>query len=128
MGNPDKKKPRIKKEESSEDEDEDDLKDSDEENDDNDEADDRDHSKKQSKNAATKRNTQGEAYFELARTRRVTVRSFKGAKLIDIREFYEKNGNLEPGKKGISLSSEQYKALKEIVKAGYIDDELSKMG
>ncbi|KAJ8730889.1 hypothetical protein PYW08_002302 [Mythimna loreyi] len=41
----------------------------------------------------------------------VKVREFKGKVYVDIREFYEKNGELLPGKKGISMTPEQWKKL-----------------
>ncbi|CAH2234336.1 RNA polymerase II transcriptional coactivator [Pararge aegeria] len=41
----------------------------------------------------------------------VKIREFKGKVYIDIREFYEKNGELLPGKKGISLTPELWKKL-----------------
>lgn len=41
----------------------------------------------------------------------VKVRSFKGKVYIDIREFYEKNGALLPGKKGVSLTPELWRKL-----------------
>lgn len=39
---------------------------------------------------------------QLAKRRRVTVRRWRGSVLVDIREFYEKNGQDLPGKKGES--------------------------
>lgn len=36
----------------------------------------------------------------LDKTRFIKVRDFRGKILVDIREFYEKNGELLPGKKG----------------------------
>lgn len=50
---------------------------------------------------------------ELSRTRRVSVGQFAGKKLVDIREYYEKDGEMFPGKKGISLTVDQFQLLKE---------------
>ncbi|KIM26954.1 hypothetical protein M408DRAFT_175563 [Serendipita vermifera MAFF 305830] len=48
--------------------------------------------------------------------KRLTVRTFKGKRLIDIREFYEDKGSgeMKPGKKGISLSTEEWHELARI--------------
>ncbi|CAE6450979.1 unnamed protein product [Rhizoctonia solani] len=56
---------------------------------------------------------EGNTYFEISGKRRVTVRSFNGLKLVDIREMYtdRASGELKPGKKGISLSEEQFMGL-----------------
>lgn len=55
--------------------------------------------------------------FDLGKNRFVTVREFKGKALVDIREYYEDKGSgeLKPGKKGISLSSEQYRQMKSLL-------------
>ena len=44
--------------------------------------------------------------------KRVTVSNFKGRTLLDIREWYEKDGEFKPGRKGISLTSDQWTAIK----------------
>ncbi|KAK9816898.1 hypothetical protein WJX72_006917 [[Myrmecia] bisecta] len=46
--------------------------------------------------------------LDLASMRRVTITEFKGRVLIDLREFYEKEGQQLPGKKGIALSQDQW--------------------
>ena len=47
----------------------------------------------------------------LGRDRRVTVDIFNGSVIIGIREFYEKDGAKLPGKKGISLSKDQWELV-----------------
>jgi hypothetical protein len=51
----------------------------------------------------------------LDRNRFVKVREFKGKVYIDIREFYESDGELKPGRKGISLSTKQWQKLKSVI-------------
>lgn len=72
-------------------------------------------------------NENDEPTFELSGKRRVTVRKFRSSILIDIREYYEDkaSGEDRPGKKGISLTKEQYEKLKELMPE--IDAALSKM-
>lgn len=50
--------------------------------------------------------------FDLGGHRKVSINQFKGSTLIDIREFYkDKSGEMKPGKKGISLTVEQFDSL-----------------
>nr|CAB3266686.1 activated RNA polymerase II transcriptional coactivator p15-like [Phallusia mammillata] len=53
--------------------------------------------------------------ISLGKMKFVSVREFKGKILIDIREFYENNGEMKPGKKGISLQAEQWQKLKQSI-------------
>ncbi|KAL0909849.1 hypothetical protein M5K25_020754 [Dendrobium thyrsiflorum] len=50
---------------------------------------------------------------ELSKSRRVTVRSWQGKPMVDIREFYEKDGKELPGKKGITLPLDQWEILRD---------------
>eukprot|EP01138_Halocafeteria_seosinensis_P015759 gb/GECG01016083.1/.p1 GENE.gb/GECG01016083.1/~~gb/GECG01016083.1/.p1 ORF type:complete len:160 (+),score=37.02 gb/GECG01016083.1/:1-480(+) len=84
------------------------------------------------------RNSEGEMSWALSGKKKATVRQFQGKTLIDIREFYQKDGEEKPGRKGkrrhgissrkggddgmygvagISLTVEQFKKLKEIMPA-----------
>lgn len=52
----------------------------------------------------------------LSAKRFVNVRMFKGKYLIDIREYWtDDDGERKPGKKGISLSVEQWEKLKNAI-------------
>lgn len=55
-----------------------------------------------------KRDKENNLYWEISKARRVTVSDFKGKKMISIREYYEKDGEWLPGKKGITMTLEQY--------------------
>ncbi|EXJ73727.1 uncharacterized protein A1O5_03489 [Cladophialophora psammophila CBS 110553] len=57
----------------------------------------------------------GNTYWEISKARRVTLSEFKGKRLVNIREYYEKDKEWLPGKKGISMSIEQYSALIQIM-------------
>lgn len=73
-------------------------------------------SKKAKKSSTGASATEGkEPEFPLDKNRMVRVRSFKGKAYIDIREYYQKDGEQLPGKKGISLSPEQWRKLLEHV-------------
>ena len=43
--------------------------------------------------------TDGNQYWEISRMRRVTISEFKGTRMVNIREYYEKDGKELPGKK-----------------------------
>ncbi|KAI0000577.1 transcriptional Coactivator p15-domain-containing protein [Russula vinacea] len=68
------------------------------------------------------KNSEGDMYVDLGKKKRVTVRSFKGTTLVDIREYYGNEGDEKPGKKGIALSVEQWKCL--VQASGSISDLL----
>ena len=50
---------------------------------------------------APKTDTNGDPYWEISRMRRVTVSVFKGRTMVNVREYYEKDGQELPGKKVI---------------------------
>ncbi|KAK7501559.1 hypothetical protein BaRGS_00006990 [Batillaria attramentaria] len=66
-----------------------------------------------SSNSKAEKGPNGELMFPLARMRYATVSEFRGKKLVSIREYYEKDGQLLPGRKGISLTIDQWNALQD---------------
>ncbi|KAI1756447.1 transcriptional Coactivator p15-domain-containing protein [Xylaria castorea] len=89
---------------------------------------------KPSKKAKTKtaseenpgKDSDGNSFWPLGTTRRITIQNFKGKNYVNIREYYENNGELRPGKKGIMLPLEQYNALVTAIPA--INAELESKG
>ncbi|KAL4617502.1 activated RNA polymerase II transcriptional coactivator p15-like [Arapaima gigas] len=64
--------------------------------------------------------------FQIGKMRYVSVRDFKGKVLIDIREYWmDQQGEMKPGKKGISLNPEQWNQLKEQIPE--IDDAVASL-
>ncbi|KAF9071748.1 transcriptional Coactivator p15-domain-containing protein [Rhodocollybia butyracea] len=61
---------------------------------------------------AMQKNSEGDNYIDLGKKKRATVRSFKGSTFVDIREYYGDESDLKPGKKGISLTIDQWNTLK----------------
>ncbi|KAH7420434.1 hypothetical protein KP509_13G007700 [Ceratopteris richardii] len=54
---------------------------------------------------------------QLSSKRNVSIQKFRGKTLVSIREYYEKDGELRPSAKGISLSVDQWRVLKSNVSA-----------
>ena len=52
-----------------------------------------------------------ESTWNISPLRRLTTRVYAGKKMVDIREFYESDGTVKPGKKGISLTMDQWEYL-----------------
>jgi len=58
----------------------------------------------------------GQAIFSLTPgKKRVSIGEFKGQVMVNIREYYDKDGEEMPGKAGIALTIEQYESLKSIM-------------
>ena len=71
----------------------------------------------------TKTDDKGSQFIELSSKRRITVNKYQGNVLVDFREYYETDGEFKPGKKGISLSVQQWEATKRSITA--IDEAIA---
>lgn len=67
-------------------------------------------------------------FYAIASKRFVGVTSYAGKVLINIREYYEKDGKLLPGSKGISLTTAQWEQLKKIAETGMVLEALKEPG
>lgn len=63
--------------------------------------------------------------FPLGKNKFATVGEFRNSKFVNIREYYEKDGELKPGKKGIALSMDQWGKLKDQLDS--IDNAIEKL-
>ncbi|XP_035582230.1 activated RNA polymerase II transcriptional coactivator p15-like, partial [Zalophus californianus] len=71
-------------------------------------------------------NSRDDNMFQFGKMRYLSVRDFKGKVLIDIREYWmDPEGEMKPGRKGISLNPEQWSQLKEQI--ADIDDAVRKL-
>ncbi|XP_068665275.1 RNA polymerase II transcriptional coactivator KELP-like [Aristolochia californica] len=61
----------------------------------------------------------------LSNKRRITIQDFRGKTLVSIREYYEKDGKQFPSSKGISLTTEQWRAFSKAVPA--IEEAIKKL-
>ncbi|KAI9285920.1 transcriptional Coactivator p15-domain-containing protein [Umbelopsis sp. AD052] len=63
----------------------------------------------------TLKDAKGNVYYQLSSKRRVTITKFSsGEKAVDLREWYQKDGEYKPGK-GICLPKAQWEALVELL-------------
>jgi hypothetical protein len=56
-------------------------------------------SKKTKVATGTKTDSNGDRYWEISKMRRVTISTFRGKTQVNVREYYEKDGQELPGKK-----------------------------
>ncbi|KAI3983994.1 hypothetical protein MKX01_035121 [Papaver californicum] len=73
------------------------------------------NARKNPKKASTTDDSDSIVVCEISKNRRVSVRNWQGKVVVDIREFYVKDGQEFPGKKGISLSMDQWNILRDHV-------------
>ncbi|CEF65674.1 Activated RNA polymerase II transcriptional coactivator p15 [Strongyloides ratti] len=80
-------------------------------------------SKKQKKDEGNENSAEGNfivgkdgvKMYSLGNERYIHKSGFKGKEYINIREYYKADGELKPGKKGISLTIEQFENLKNAI-------------
>ena len=71
------------------------------------------------------RDKEGNAMFDLSSRKKVFIKTFKGQKMVDIRETYEKAGEMMFSAKGVCLTLDAWKTLKELIPS--IDRELDQL-
>ncbi|KAM3135382.1 hypothetical protein pb186bvf_012540 [Paramecium bursaria] len=87
-----------------------------------------DEQPKQDKKKAKKQEYElidGQYSIDLTAKKRITVSKYKGSKLVSIREYFEKDGEFLPTKKGISLTVENWEKLKTLINT--VDECITKI-
>ncbi len=74
---------------------------------------------------AAGRDKDGNPMFDLNSKKKVFIKMFKGQKMVDIREIYDKNGEMIFTSKGVCLTMDAWKTLKGLIPS--IERELSKL-
>ena len=64
--------------------------------------------KKSKENDNDNRSNCFNGFWPLSENRFVKIEKFNGTQLVNIREYYDKDGKQMPGKKGISLNIDQF--------------------
>lgn len=72
--------------------------------------------------------TQVPGFFAISSKRFAGVSSYAGKVLVNIREYYEKDGKMLPGSKGISLTTTQWEQMKKIVDSGVVSEAVKEQG
>ncbi|XP_018566122.1 activated RNA polymerase II transcriptional coactivator p15 [Anoplophora glabripennis] len=68
--------------------------------------------------------SEDENSWDLGKNRFVKLSEFKGKWYVNIREFYNDDGELKPGKKGIMLTMEQWQKFKNCISE--LDDAIKR--
>ncbi|CAD8053553.1 unnamed protein product [Paramecium sonneborni] len=67
----------------------------------------------------------GQYFFELTSLKKVSISKFKGNVMVSIREFFNKDGQSLPTKKGITLQLDNWVKFKQYI--GEIDECINKL-
>ncbi|XP_046404108.1 activated RNA polymerase II transcriptional coactivator p15 [Ischnura elegans] len=80
---------------------------------------------KKAKTSNLEKDENGDYSWHLEKMKYAKVRTFQGKVYVDIREYYQSDGKMKPGKKGISLSVDQWRRIKELMPE--IDEAIKEM-
>ena len=61
------------------------------------------------------KNGDGESFWVLGNNKRATINTFKNQTYVNLREYYEKDGETLATKKGITLNQSQWEEFKKII-------------
>ncbi|CAD8048131.1 unnamed protein product [Paramecium primaurelia] len=67
----------------------------------------------------------GQYFFDLTTYKKIAISKFKGNTMISLREYFDKDGQMLPTKKGITLSLDNWEKFKQYI--GEIDECINKL-